>query len=252
LRTRHLLFLGAPFGDWIVRFFIRVARGTRLTDQRPQDTSEYLADQKANVGEPTIFFFNNIAKATRVVVADPTAFVTELFRRWRKSHDPSASVQDFLERLADEMPTGAVFISYSRRDSGAATFLAMRLAAANIPVWLDKERLRPGGNYERNLEHAVRDSCSFFISLISANTEADATKYVHKERAWAASRFQDGYVFYIPIVIDDTRSTDIKLEPACFHKIHRERFFGGEPSEELIQRLRFYVEEWRNGKRPRD
>jgi hypothetical protein len=74
---------------------------------------------------------------------------------------------------------------------------------------------------------------------------------VHKERAWAAGRFQDGFVFYLPVVIDDTRSADVKLEPACFAKIHRERFPGGEPTEEFIQRVRFYVEAWRTSGRPR-
>lgn len=252
LHSRHLMLLGAPFGDWIVRFFIRAARGRRLTEPRENGASEYLADESAHVGEPTIFFFNNLAKATRVIPGDPVAFVAELFARWRKNRDPSSSTQDFLDRMSNETPPGAVFISYSRKDGEAATRLAMHLAAANIPVWLDKDRLNVGANYERNLEHAVRDSCSFFISLISANTEAEATRYVHKERAWAASRFQDGFVFYLPVVIDDTRSVDVKLEPACFAKIHRERFIGGEPSEEFIQRLRYYVETRRSSGRPRD
>lgn len=251
LHTRHLLLLGAPFRDWIVRFFIRAARGTRLSEPRENGAGEYLADHTANLGEPTIFFFNNLAKATHVIQQDPTAFVAELYERWQKSRDVSGSTQDFLDRLANEMPRGAVFISYSRKDSDAATRLAMRLAAGNVPVWLDKERLHVGANYERDLEHAVRDSCSFFVSLISANTEADATRYVHKERAWAATRFQDGFVFYLPVVIDDTRSTDVKLEPACFAKIHRERFAGGEPSDDFIQRLRLYLETWRTSGRPR-
>jgi hypothetical protein len=235
-----------------VRFFIRAARGRRLSEPREQGASEYLADQTANVGEPTIFFFNNLAKATRVIQGDPSAFVAELFARWKKSRDVSGSAQDFLARLSNEMPRGAVFISYSRNDSEAATRLGMRLAAANVPVWLDKERLHVGANYERNLEHAVRDSCSFFISLISAGTEADATRYVHKERGWAAGRFQDGFVFYLPVVIDNTRSVDVKLEPTCFAKIQRERFPGGEPTEEFIQRLRLYLETWRTSGRPRD
>ncbi len=83
LKTRHLLLLGAPFADWIVRFFIRAARGRRLSDPREHGSGEYLADQRINVGEPTILFFNNLAKATRVIEGDPSAFVAELFTRWR-------------------------------------------------------------------------------------------------------------------------------------------------------------------------
>ena len=252
LHTRHLLLLGAPFADWIVRFFLRAARGRRLSEPREYGACEYLADQRVNVGEPTIFFFNHLAKATRVVEGDPSAFVAELFERWQKAREVSGSGQDFLARLTDDMPRGAVFISYSRDDSEAATRLAIRLAAANIPVWLDKERLRAGANYERNLEHAVRDASSFFISLISGNTEANAARYVHKERAWAANRFQEGFVFYLPVVIDETLDSVIELEPACFAKIHRQRAPGGDPAEEFIQRVRQLVETWRTSGRPRD
>jgi hypothetical protein len=251
LRKRHLLLLGAPFSDWIVRLFLRAARGRRLSDPREHGSREYLTDHRSNLGEPTIFFFNHLAKATHVIEGDPGAFVAELHRRWRESR-VSSSAEDFLERLSEEMPRGAIFISYSRDDVAAASRLAMRLAANNVPVWLDRERLRAGHNYERNLEHAVRDGCSFFLSLISAATERNAERYVHKERAWAASRFQDGYVFYVPVVIDDTPSTAIKLEPACFAKIHRERLPGGEPTDEFIQHMCHIVDFWRDFGRPRD
>jgi hypothetical protein len=252
LRTRHLLLLGAPFADWIVRFFLRAARGRRLSEPREYGACEYLADQRVNVGEPTIFFFSHLAKATRVIEGDPSAFVAELFGRWQKSRDASGSVEDFLARLTNEMPRGAVFVSYSHDDSEAAARLAMRLAAANVPVWLDKQRLQAGANYERNLEHAVREACSFFISLISRSTEADAARYVHKERAWAAGRYQDGFVFYLPVVIDGIPDSAIKLEPACFCKIHRERSPAGEPPEPFVQRVRQLVEKWRVDGRPRD
>ena len=252
LHTRHLLLLGAPFADWIVRFFLRAARGRRLSEPREYGACEYLADQRVNVGEPTIFFFNYLAKATRVIEGDPSAFVAEMFERWKKKGEVSGSAQDFLARLGDEMPKGAVFISYSHDDSEAVARLAMRLASANIPVWLDKERLRVGANYERNLEHAVRDACSFFISVISRSTEANAERYVYKERTWAASRFQEGFVFYIPVVIDETSDSAIKLEPGCFAKIHRQRAPGGDPAEAFIQRVRQLVETWRVSGRPRD
>jgi len=251
LNLRHLLLLGAPFRDWLVRFFIRVARGRRLSDPRQNETGEYLADQTNNIGEPTIFFFNNVAKATRVIQEDPKVFVAELFERWQKKRDLSGSTQDFLEQLANEIPHGAVFISYSRDDSEAATRLATRLNLGNIPVWLDKQRLHVGGNYERNLQHAVKAHASFFVSLISANTEADATRYVHKERAWAAERYEEGFIFYLPVVIDNTPDNDVKLEPQCFKNIHRDRFVGGEPSEDFIKRLRSYHETWRTSGPPR-
>lgn len=249
IRSRHLLLLGAPFADWVVRLFLRTARGERLTERRR--SREYLTDQRANLGEPTVFFFNHLARATRVVEGDPGAFVAELFARWSASCDVSGSAQDFLERLPSEMPRDAVFVSYAHEDRDAACRLALQLHQANVPVWLDKERLRVGQDYERSLEHAVRN-CSFFLSLVSTATEGDAARYVHRERAWAASRFQDGYVFYLPIIVDETPDAAVKLEPECFARIHRNRLPGGEANERFIQRLRSLVESYRASGSPRD
>jgi hypothetical protein len=37
LKTRYLLLLGAPFHDWIVRFFLFLVKGGRFTDRRKDD-----------------------------------------------------------------------------------------------------------------------------------------------------------------------------------------------------------------------
>jgi hypothetical protein len=257
LKRRHLLLLGAPFEDWIVRFFIRTARGSRLSEKRVHGSGEYLADKRRNVGRRSVFFFNNFAKATRVVEGDPGAFVAELFTRWQRSRNVSGSAREFVDRLPAEMPRNAVFISYASEDREGAFRIAVRLAGAGVPVWLDKQRLQAGGNYERNLEHAVREECSFFVSVISAHTEAAprdaaAGRYFHKERGWAASRYHDGFAFYIPVIVDDTASSAVRQEPPCFEKIQRVALPDGEPTVEFCRRVRQLVESWRTSGRPRD
>ena len=127
--------------------------------------------------------------------------------------------------MGDDMPRGAVFISYSRDDLAAATELARGLMAAQVPVWMDKGRLSVGENYERSLEHAVKNDASFFISLISKATESNPDRYVHTERAWAAQRHVDGYVYYIPVLLEDL--TKVEREPVEFIRIHRECLPGG-------------------------
>ena len=67
------------------------------------------------------------------------------------------------------MPRHAVFLSYSRADLSAAVKLARALETAGVPVWMDTSRLQAGENYERSIQHEVKDACSFFISLISEN-----------------------------------------------------------------------------------
>ena len=71
LKTRYLLFLGTPFTDWIVRFFLFVVKGGRFTDHRHDDVSAYLTDHAENLGEPLIFFFDKVVGTTRIIRGDP-------------------------------------------------------------------------------------------------------------------------------------------------------------------------------------
>ena len=157
--------------------------------------------------------------------------------------------KDVLVQMPDEMPRGAVFVSYSRDDREAVATLVRDLTAAEIPVWVDKQRLSAGENYERSLEFAVKNACSFFVSVISRATDSDSTRFVHTERSWAAQRHVEGFVYYIPIVIDDTEKP--KLEPASFAKIHFDRLPNGSVTPAFANKLQKWVEEYRDSGQPR-
>ncbi len=247
LKSRHLLLLGAPSEDWIVRFFLRVARQQRLSDC---DQHDYLADQPANLGDPMILFFDQAVKATRVIAGPPAEFVQTLEREWREKYGVAGSDKEFLDRIPAEITRGAVFLSYSRDDLSAAVKLARALETVGVPVWMDKIRLEAGANYERSLQHEVKDACSFFVSLISKATEADPSRYVHRERAWAAQRHVDGFVFYVPLVLDLDEATPPRLEPECFRQSHYERWNDATLGN-FVLRVRQLVDEFRSAGRPR-
>jgi hypothetical protein len=249
LKTRYLLFLGTPFTDWIVRFFLFVVKGGRFTDHRHDDVSAYLTDHAENLGEPLIFFFDKVVGTTRIIRGDPIAFTCELARRWRAEYENAGAGDDVLAQMPDEMPRGAVFVSYSRDDHDAVTQLVRGLRGAQIPVWVDKQRLQAGEDYERSLEFTVKNRCSFFLSVISRATERDPTRFVHRERRWAAQRHVDGFVFYVPVIIDDTAQP--ALEPEKFAKIHFDSLPGGVVTSAFATRLRRLVEEYRLAGQPR-
>jgi hypothetical protein len=214
-------------------------------------TPEALADTRDHLGEPMIFFFDKAVSATRIIDGQPGAFITELARRRRDAYGSSTSnAQEILRRQPDDMPRGSVFVSYATEDLATAAQLAHALSSAGVPVWLDKQRLRAGENYDRSLEHAIKDDASFFLSLISRTTESDAKRYVHRERAWAAQKHVDGFVFYIPLIVDDVPEDDIALEPPCFTKIHRERL-SQSTLPVITKRFRQYVDQYRDSGRPR-
>lgn len=247
ISNRNLLLLGAPSEDWIVRFFLRAARGKRLSDLKSKD---YLADKHGNLGEPMIFFFDKAIRTTRIIDGSVHSFVHELARRWKEQFGSTDDSQTFLERQSEEMPRGSVFVSYSRDDLPIAVKVAQSLSAAGVPVWLDKQRLQPGENFERSLEHTIKDSASFFVSLISRATESDANRYVHQERRWASQKHVDGFVFYIPMIVDDLLDSQIRLEPSCFQSIHRDRFVSDSLAK-FAHRVRHYVDQYRDSGRPR-
>ena len=253
LKNRCLLLLGAPFTDWVVRFFLRTARGARLSGRRGEST-ELLADREENLGAPLIFFFDNLIQSTSIIRGDPTAFVLELARRWELENGASDSDDDFLARIPDQMPKDSVFISYASEDSPAALRLARALHAEAVPVWLDKARLRVGQNFESELKNAVGD-CSFFISLISPTTEADTERkrYFHIERDWIAQRHSDGYLYYLPVAIDATlpEKWQPHSEPPCFASRHYHRLPEGRPDRDFVPYVRSLIDVFRSSGRPR-
>jgi len=224
-----------------------VARQQRLSDG---DHHDYLADQPASLGEPMILFFDQAVKATRVIAGPPAEFVQTLEHAWREKYGAAGSDEEFLQRMPAEIPRGAVFLSYSRDDLGAAVQLARALENAGVPVWMDKVRLEVGANYERSLQHEVKDACSFFVSLISRATEADPARYVHRERAWAAQRHVDGFVFYLPLVLDLDEAAQPRLEPESFRQSHYERWNDATVGH-FVLRVRQLVDEFRSAGRPR-
>jgi hypothetical protein len=56
-----------------------------------------------------------------------------------------------------------VFISYSRKDYYFAESLAFHLLKRNVPVWLDVKDLKPGVDWERDLEAAVAAASSVIL-----------------------------------------------------------------------------------------
>ena len=245
ISQRNILLLGAPAEVWVVRFFLRAARGQRLSES---NQSVFLADEHSALGEPMVFFFDHALRSTQIINGDPALFIDELFSRWSSSYESNA---DFLASIPDEMPRKSVFVSYSHADSDLAIEISANLARAGIPVWLDKKRLQIGQDFDRQLEYAVKHDASFFVSLISESTESNEAKYVHNERRWAASKHVEGYVFYIPYEIGQLPVDQDTLEPDCFSSKHRE-VYTPESLPEFVRQVREYWDQFSLNGHPRD
>lgn len=248
LRNRSLLLIGAPFDDWTVRFFLRVAKQGRLSDLR-DSAIDYLADRPDQLGDPMVFYFDKVIGSPQIVTVEPRIFAAELRRRWVEKYEAS-SAEDLLDSIPDDMERGSVFISYSRDDLAVVAPFAAALRAAGIPVWLDTKRLAAGGDWKIALQRAIKSRASLFLSLISKATERDDGRAVHDERKWAAEVHVQGEIFYIPVIIDDTESP--KFEPPVFSYIQMHKLPGATLTPELAALLRRYLDQYREHGEIRD
>jgi hypothetical protein len=240
LKEHGLLILGLNFSDWLVRFFLRITKQSRLSESR--SNTEVLAVGSAGaVPESMVLFFGGVSRNIQVVAADPAEFIAELSRRWREKHPITEGTRsEFVLPPELEMPSGAIFLSYAREDEDAARRLKAGLERHGCSVWYDRERLKPGGNWHNHLQDEVKGRSSLFLSVISRTTESAPSGYFHQERNWASERqamFSEGEEFYIPVIIDDSPLAS-KREPRSFRHVQATRLLDGEVPEDFGRHLR--------------
>jgi hypothetical protein len=250
LEQNHLLLIGGGFSDWLTRLFLRLAKRRRLSD--PRDVGEVLAYSRAGDEPGLVFFLQQVSSRTRLFTGGAAAFVDELHQRWMARRGPVATAPTAavigteepgrFVPPAHEMADRAVFISYAREDLAAVQRLKAGLDAAGIVAWFDLERLDSGDDFARKIRGNVA-RCSYFIPVISANTQRRFEGWFRREWNWAVDRTEGmvaGARFILPVCIDDTPEKDA-LVPEHFLKAHWTRLPGGVVTAEVAMRLKELV-----------
>jgi len=242
LEHNHLLLIGSDFSNWLARLFLRMAKRKRLSD--PRDVSEVFADDHTMQDGRLVSFLQQVSVRTRVY-GGAEAFVAELHQRWSARQRPAAGAsgagfapQRFLPP-SREMPENAIFISYAREDLPAVQTLKAALDSAGLTTWFDLDRLEGGDDYDRKIRANI-SRCSFFVPVISANTQRRHEAYFRREWSYAVDRARniaEGGVFMLPVCIDDTPEA-AALVPEQFKAVHIVRVPDGEPPQEFLRRLR--------------
>jgi hypothetical protein len=239
----HFLFIGADLTDWAMRFLLRVIRNRPLIESSRR--SWLMLDGDPPHDAQSVVFFDSLKRGMTVIQADPIAFARE-FCAHALAQQPALTsgtlpgATAHLPLMDTITPDGSVFISYAHVDAIAAFEVVTRLREKGCDVWLDRDRLSCGDDFENNLSKAVKMQCGFFVSLISNTTESKTESYYHKERNWAAERSQSmvGHArpFFFPVIIDDTPHP-IQHEPKAFCTKDAERAPAGQISEALAVKL---------------
>ncbi len=167
LQRNHLLILGCSFPDWLERFFLRMAKQRRLSD--PRDVLEVVADSRPSWDPGLVLFLQHVSSRTKIFRrGDAVSFVAELYRRWaeRQPCSTASGLAPQPKRFLPperEMPSGAVFISYTRQDLPSVQEMKAGLEAAGLKVWFDIDRLEAGDDFDQKIRNNIL-RCSFFCT----------------------------------------------------------------------------------------
>jgi hypothetical protein len=110
--------------------------------------------------------------------------------------------------------------------------------AAGVKTWFDLERLESGDDYDRKIQRNIA-RCSFFLPIVSANTERRLEGYFRREWSYAIDRARniaEGALFILPVCVDDTDGGQAQV-PDRFKTVHFTRLQGGELTPEFARRM---------------
>ena len=98
-----------------------------------------------------------------------------------------------------------VFISYVSEDSEKVTRIARDLENQKITVWIDKERLQPGVEWQLAIENAIR-SGAFFMACFSESYWNRNANYMNEELNIAVEQLRkmpDDWIWFIPVKLTE-------------------------------------------------
>ena len=108
-----------------------------------------------------------------------------------------------------------VFVSYVREDSAEVERLAQDLDRFGIDVWLDRNRIGPGGLWQDEIRQAIRKG-GFFLACFSSAYASRLTSFMNEELALAIEQLRQhprGRIWFIPVLLNDCEVPDWPIRP---------------------------------------
>ena len=238
LEHNHLLVIGSSLTNWVARLFLRMAKRKRLS--APRDVGEVIADDHTAQDERLVSFLQQVSVHTRIY-RGAERFVAELAERWQGRRKAAAGTLAAgparFPPPAREMVEHSVFISYAREDLAAVQRIRAGLEAAGIATWFDIDRLEGGDDYDRKIQRNIA-RCSYFIPVISENTDRRLEAYFRREWSYALDRARnmaEEALFILPVTLDGTGAA--AKVPERFRALHFTPLPSGEVTPEFTARL---------------
>lgn len=245
LKAHNLLIIGSTFTDWLARFFIRGAKGERLSQHRER---MFLADRFAGNDKNLVVFLERYTNnKTKIFDKGANEFVSELWERYSEAHandQPEAVAAPEKENAPGTGPT--IFLSYAHEDLAKARAITEFLTKIGWIVWFDKKDLMVGDNWDLKIKKALTAS-DLFLPLISANTERQDRAYFRKEWKRAADEAEgvdETIPYLVPILIDQKVDIDKALVPAQFRVPQWYTLDGGQITQDFDDKMVQLLRDW--------
>jgi hypothetical protein len=126
-----------------------------------------------------------------------------------------------------------VFLSHAHADADAVRTLYDRLVADGVDAWLDKEKLIPGQDWEREIRKAVREAD---VVIVCLSKQFNQRGYRQKEVRIAldeAEMMPEGEIFIIPARLEECENLE------SLRKWHWVDLFEKDGYKQLLRSLQF-------------
>jgi len=209
-RKQSFLFIGFDLAQWQLRMLIHVLANNV---QRVYKSFALEAEGVELYGAARMFY--TVGHKVNFVDMDLTTFALQL--RERLPDETGAGSQAAPagdgQAIGPDAPT--VFLCHAHEDADYAAKVSTGLKTNGINVWLDKDALGGGDDWNEEIAQWIRRDVNYCVVLQSTNLRNKAVGYVNKEIALALDR-QQNYrrprIFLIPAIIDDAENLLDELE----------------------------------------
>ncbi|MBV9158789.1 MAG: toll/interleukin-1 receptor domain-containing protein [Acidobacteriaceae bacterium] len=193
------LFIDVGFKNWYLRVLMRSLGLYEHSEMSfALEGSDFFAQSKQH---QTIVYFSASKTPIDFHQDSLNLFVSNLRAAYEQIAEPS-------RQTVPEPPPGApvVFLSYASEDREIVERLGLRLNAAGIAVWMDKQNLRAGDNWERILTQVIEKQVNYVV-VIQTPAMLRRNEGVFYEEIDAAlqrqKRMKEGLRFLIPVCAGD-------------------------------------------------
>jgi len=134
--------------------------------------------------------------------------------------------------MTDEKHALKVFLCHAHSDKDAVKALYARLKREGVDVWLDKEKLLPGADWELEIRKAVREADVVVVCLSKQFNQAGFRQKEVRIALDAAMEKPDGEIFIIPARLEECDTLE------SLRKWHWVDLFESDGFQRLILALR--------------